>query len=246
MATDLKRQIPEDAVIVHPPNGWIWLDPETSVSDLSVVNAAKVSFGERVEEMGDREIGILNFMMENSHTSPFEHGIFKFLVRAPIFVTREWFRHRTWSYNEFSTRYSEVTPDVGFYLPSTPEHMRTQVGKPGHYIFESMEGAKAVAAYQLMQGIMREALNTYLQLTGDIGLAKEVARNVLPLATYSTFVGTVNPLNLMRFLALRNHPSALREIRDYAEAIEMMFSERMPHTHNAFQRFGRLGYAETV
>lgn len=237
---------PEDALDVLPPSGWIWLDPETSCSDLSVVNAAKASFANRATEVGDREEGIIRFMMRNRHTSPFEHGSIKVLVTAPIFVTREWFRHRTWSYNEFSTRYSEVTPDHAFYLPSDPAAMRTQVGKPGHYKMEPLDRAKAAAAYKLLKRANEAALDVYLQLTGDIGLAKEVARNVLPLATYSSFVATVNPLNLMRFLALRNHPSALWEIRQYAIALEELFSGLMPVTYQAFVEGGRLGSEGTV
>lgn len=237
---------PDDAIDVLPPHGWIWLDPDTSCSDLAVVNAAKASFGNRATDIGDREEGIIRFMMRNRHTSPFEHGSIKVLVTAPIFVTREWFRHRTWSYNEFSTRYSEVPADHAFYLPSTPDAMRTQVGKPGHYKMEPLERAKAAAAYKLLQRANEQALAAYLQLTGDIGLAKEVARNILPLSTYSSFVGTVNPLNLMRFLSLRNHPSALWEIRQYAHALESVFADLMPITYKYFVEGGRFGTEETV
>ncbi len=148
--TDLQTAIPREATRVLEPYGWLHLD-EALASDLSVVNAAKVSFAKRVETLTAKEEGLINFLMKNHHTSPLEHGYFRFIVHCPIAVAREWMRHRTWSYNEFSTRYSEVTQDeFAAYIPTDLDNMRSQVGKPGAYTFEPLEGAKAAASYQLM------------------------------------------------------------------------------------------------
>src|SRR5262249_36502235 len=102
-------------------------------SDLSVVNSARVSFGRRKTEMDDADEGLIRFLIHDRHGTPFEHNAFRFHIRAPIFVAREWFRHRVGSFNEFSMRYAKATDD--FYVPE-PDDVRTQVGKPGAYRFE--------------------------------------------------------------------------------------------------------------
>src|SRR5436853_3481423 len=102
-------------------------------TDLSVVNAARVSFARRKEEMDDADAGLIRFLMRDRHGTPFEHNSFRFHIRAPIFVAREWFRHRIGSFNEFSMRYARATDD--FYVPEADD-VRSQVGKPGAYSFE--------------------------------------------------------------------------------------------------------------
>ena len=113
-------------------HGFVRLDG-VMADDLSVVNAARVSFARRKEEMDESDEGLVRFLMRHRHGTPFEHNSFRFHVRAPIFVAREWFRHRVGSFNEFSMRYARATDD--FYVPE-PEDVRTQVGKPGAYSFE--------------------------------------------------------------------------------------------------------------
>jgi thymidylate synthase (FAD) len=120
------RVIPENGVPVLD-HGFVRLD-EAMASDLSVVNAARVSFARRKEEIEAADEGLIRFLMREAHGTPFEHNAFRFHVRAPIFVAREWFRHRTSSFNEFSMRYAKATDD--FYVPAA-EDVRTQVGKPG-------------------------------------------------------------------------------------------------------------------
>src|SRR5207237_2368696 len=104
--------------------------------DLSVVNGARVSFARRSEEMDGSDEGLIRFLMKHRHGTPFEHNSFRFHVRAPIFVAREWFRHRFSSFNEFSMRYARATDE--FYVPA-PEDVRSQVGKPGAYSFEPVD-----------------------------------------------------------------------------------------------------------
>jgi thymidylate synthase (FAD) len=174
--------------------------------------------------------------MRNRHGSPFEHNLFTFVVECPIFVAREWFRHRWSSFNEVSGRYS-VLPDKSW----TPalDAVRHQVGKPGAYEFDTADAALADAATSIIAKAHSDSRMAYRSLL-DLGIAKEVARAVLPLGQSTRFFWSVNARSLMNFLSLRNEPSAQREIRSFAEAIEGMASECMPHTFAAFVAAGRL------
>ena len=168
--------------------------------------------------------------MRNRHGSPFEHNLFTFRARTPIFVAREWFRHRIGSFNEFSTRYTEMPAD--WYTPP-PADIRAQVGKPGAYRFETLPPDDADAARSVLSDACAGAFRSYSQLL-EMGVAREVARNVLPLAAMTEFYWSVNARSLMNFLSLRNSEHALREIRYCAEVVEAAFAAAMPHTHDAF------------
>ena len=210
-------------------HGFVRLDGALA-DDLSVVNAARVSFAARVEEMSERDEGLVRFLMRERHGTPFEHNAFRFHIKCPIFVAREWMRHRTNSFNEWSARYSQLEPE--FYLPAA-EDVRTQVGKPGAYTFEQVEPALAEETREAQRAVYEQAYATYESLLAQ-GVAKEVARNVLPVAIYTQFLWTVNARSLMNFCSLRNAETAQREIRRYAEAVERFFAGAMPVTHAAF------------
>ena len=210
-------------------HGFVRLDGAMA-DDLSVVNSARVSFGRRVTELGDADAGLIRFLMRERHGTPFEHNAFRFHIRAPIFVAREWFRHRVGSFNEFSMRYARATDD--FYLPE-PDDVRTQVGKPGAYSFEPVEPELAEATREELSAIYEAAYATYERLV-EQGVARELARAGLPVGAYTEFYWTVNALALMNFVSLRAAEAAQREIRGYAEAVERLFAERMPITHAAF------------
>ncbi len=215
-------------------NGFIRLDA-SDATDLSVVNAARVSFGIRTDEMSEKDKGLIGFLMREKHGTPFEHNFFRFHVKAPIFVVREWFRHRIgWSYNEYSGRYAELNPEA--YLPSSTE-MRTQVGKPGAYEFEQM------ANYQFSKDRIKlaymQSFSAYQKLLEE-GVAKEVARLVLPVGTYTEFYATTNARALMNFINLRGDETAQWEIRQYAYALEKYFQEAMPVTYDHFINNGRV------
>lgn len=212
--------------------GWVELEDHMG-GDLAVVNAARVSFAQSSDELDDAGCGLIRFLMTNGHGTPFEHAVFKFRVKAPIFVAREWMRHRIGSYNEWSGRYSEITTE--FYVPS---YVRTQVGKPGAYTFEALPEDEANLARARMESLYGAAADTYHALLRD-GVAKELASRVLPLATYTRFVWTANARSLMNFIRLRNAPDAQYEIREYARAIEAHFAEAMPVTAAAFDAAGR-------
>ena len=215
-------------------HGFVRLD-EAMANDLAVVNGARVSFARHKAEMDDSDAGLIRFLMREKHASPFEHAIFRFHVRCPIFVAREWVRHRWSSFNEFSLRYAKATED--FYVPEA-EDVRTQVGKPGAYSFEPVSDDVAETTRDEMRQVYETAFATYERLV-ELGVARELARAVLPVGAYTEFYWTVNARALMNFLSLRNSENAQREIRRYAEACERFFAERMPVTYEAFVAAGR-------
>ena len=215
-------------------HGFVRLDGAMA-DDLSVVNGARVSFARHKAEMDASDEGLIRFLMRDRHGSPFEHNAFRFHVRCPIFVAREWFRHRIGSFNEFSMRYAKATDD--FYVPD-PEDVRTQVGKPGAYRFEPVSDELAEETRQELDALYREAYATYARLV-EKGVARELARAVIPVGAYTQFYWTVNARALMNFVSLRNAEFAQREIRRYAEAVETFFAREMPVTHAAFLENGR-------
>jgi thymidylate synthase (FAD) len=206
--------------------------------DLDVVNAAKVSFSAQVKEINEASIGLINYLMKNKHATPFEHVIFKFRIKAPIFVTREWMRHRWSSFNEMSMRY-HVPPVIDYYIPAY-DKIRKQVGKPGAYSFEEINNPEVKDAfYSIFQNVILEADNAYNKLL-ELGVAKEIARCVLPVSQYTEFIWTVNARSLINFISLRNESNAQYEIQQYAEIIESYFAQIMPISHSAYVESGRI------
>jgi len=215
-------------------HGFVRLDGALA-DDLSVVNGARVSFARRKEEMDASDEGLIRFLMRDRHGSPFEHNAFRFHVRCPIFVAREWFRHRIGSFNEFSLRYAKATDD--FYVPDADD-VRTQVGKPGAYTFEPVSADVREAARAEIEEQAESAFAAYERML-ELGVAKEVARTVLPLTMYTTYYWSCNPRSLMHFCSLRNSEFAQFEIREYARAAESFLAREMPVTHAAFLQNGR-------
>ena len=203
---------------------------DAMADDLSVANGARVSFARRKDELDESDEGLIRFLMRERHGTPFEHNAFRFHVRCPIFVAREWFRHRVGSFNEFSLRYAKATDD--FYVPE-PEDVRSQVGKPGAYSFEPVSDELAETTREQLRAVYETAFQTYEQLV-ELGVARELARSVLPVGAYTEFYWTVNARSLMNFLSLRNSETAQREIRRYAEACERFLEDKMPVTYAAF------------
>src|SRR5881227_1360851 len=206
--------IPENTIEVLD-HGFVRLDGAMA-DDLSVVNGARVSFARHKAEMDASDEGLIRFLMRDRHGSPFEHNAFRFHIRCPIFVAREWFRHRIGSFNEFSMRYARATDD--FYVPE-PEDVRTQVGKPGAYRFEPVSDELAEETRDELREVYEHVFATYERLV-EAGVARELARSALPVGAYTEFYWTVNARSLMNFLSLRNSETAQREIRRYAEACE--------------------------
>jgi thymidylate synthase (FAD) len=223
-----------DDIVQVLDHGFVALDAALA-SDLAVVNGARVSFNQESQELTERDEGLIRFLLRERHGSPFEHGYFRFLVKAPLFVVREHHRHRAGhSYNEWSGRYSKL--EAEFYVP---EFVRTQVGKPGAYAFEPVDDETRDAARREIAENAERAFQAYERML-ERGVAKEVARAVLPLSTYTKYYWSCNPRSLMHFCGLRNHESAQYEIRQYAAAAEAFLAERMPVTHAAFVAAGRV------
>ena len=226
-------EVVADNVVEVLDHGFIALDGALA-SDLAVVNGARVSFNQASDELDDRDAGLIRFLIRNRHGSPFEHGYFRFLVKAPLFVVREHHRHRAGhSYNEWSGRYSKMEPE--FYVP---DYVRTQVGKPGAYSFEPVDDETRDATRAEIEANATRAFQAYERLL-ERGVAKEVARTVLPLSTYTKYYWSCNPRSLMHFCSLRNHDDAQFEIRQYAAAAESFLERLMPVTHEAFIANGR-------
>jgi thymidylate synthase (FAD) len=229
-----EQVIPQDTIQVLD-HGFVRLDGAMA-DDLSVVNGARVSFARRKTEMDDSDAGLIRFLMRDRHGTPFEHNAFRFHVRCPIFVAREWFRHRVGSFNEFSMRYARATDD--FYVPE-PEDVRSQVGKPGAYSFEPVSDELAESTREELRAVYETAYATYERLV-EQGVARELARAALPFGAYTEFFWTVNARSLMNFVSLRAAETAQREIRRYADAVERFLEDRMPITYEAFVANGRV------
>lgn len=192
----------------------------------------------------DASYGRINFLMKNRHGTPFEHNSMTFYIEAPIFVFREFHRHRIgWSYNEMSGRYKELEPV--FYVPSRERNL-VQIGKPGHYEFVPGDSI----TYDLLNDAMRKSYKDSFEMYRDMlngGIAKEVARMVLPVGIYSSMYATCNARSLMAFLSLRTKnetamfPSyPMREIEMVAEKMESHFARHFPLTYQAFCENGRV------
>jgi len=221
---------------------------KASAHDSDVVFAARVSTaGEQslqdVDADGERNKGLIRFLMRERHGSPFEHNSMTFYVQAPIFVFREFMRHRIASYNEESGRYRQLDPV--FYVPAR-ERALLQQGKPGAYEFVEGTPEQYDVVVTATQQACTQAYRAYLRML-DAGVAREVARGVLPVATYSSMYVTLNARSLMNFLSLRtkregsHFPSyPQREIEMVAEMMEAEWARLMPVTHAAFEASGRV------
>lgn len=218
-----------------------------AAEDADVAFAARVSTlgGEtRFNEVSGKDSGLINYLMRDRHGSPFEHTSFTFYVESPIFVAREFMRHRAgWSYNEESGRYKELAPV--FYVPADGRPLR-QVGKPGAYSFELGTYKQAMAVSGDLRRISSEAYDTYKRLL-DLEVAREVARMVLPVNIYTSFYATCNARSLMHFLSLRTKNENAKvpsfpqlEIQMVADQMEEQFRKLMPLTAAAYDKNGRV------
>lgn len=204
--------------------------------DHSVVAAARVSNGETYEEASkgaDKDQRLINYLVKHRHGSPFEHATFQFYVKAPLFVRSEWHRHRMASYNEISGRYVKYEPE--FYIPST-YRLQSINNKQGSEVVEGHEDWHQ-GNYEIVADACEYTYGLYRSLLSK-GVAKEMARILLPANLYTQFYFTVNARSLMNFLGLRAADDAQWEIRQYALAIKDMFEELMPQTFTAWENNG--------
>ena len=205
--------------------------------DLSVVASARVSNGSGPEEASkgaDKDQKLINYLMKHKHGTPFEHNMFTFYAKVPIFVAREWQRHRIGSYNELSGRYTEFKPE--FYIPDKARGP-AETNKQGSVYLDN-----TIADEWLNTAVWHSSIRAYEEYERLLryGIAKEMARMVLPLNTYTEYYWTVNARSLMNFLSLRCGEDAQWEIRQYANAIRDIFKDIMPWTFQAWIENGSI------
>lgn len=190
-----------------------------SGTDLDVVNAARVSYGKTSTELSDRDKKLIKYLLTHHHTSPFEHNQLSFRIKAPLFVVRQWMRHRMNSYNEISYRYVEAP--LEFYIPP---QWRYQDAKNRQCSSGAFDNEELVKAYKES---LECSVKTY-KLLLEQGVAREIARGILPLCSYTEFIFTCNLHSLMNFLTLRIHSGAQHEIRAFAVAMLHLAVEYFP------------------
>lgn len=205
---------------------------ESMGSDLSIVRNARVSYDAewRTGEDEGKDAKLLNYLIKNKHTSPFESCCFTFEVKAPIFVFRQWHRHRTWSFNEISARYAELPEE--FYVPALEQITQQSASNKQMRTDEVNENAALIQAN--IRVTSKDSFETYQNMI-QLGCPRELARSVLPVGTYSHMFATVDLHNLMHFLKLRLHSHSQYEIRVYAEAMLKLIEPIVPHSVAAFK-----------
>lgn len=202
-------------------------------NDLSIVRNARVSYDAdwRSGEDDGKDAKLINYLWKHKHTSPFEAVTFTFDLKMPMFIARQWHRHRTWAYNEVSARYTELPEE--FYVPDdavltaqskSNKQMRTDELLPPEIRYAISESIR-------LQN--EESFKVYKGLLAN-GCPRELARSVLPVGTYTHFFGTVNLRNLFHFLDLRLHEHAQYEIRVYADAMLKLIEPVVPVATKAF------------
>lgn len=219
-------------------------------TDSAIVQAARVSYGKGTKQTRE-DAGLIRYLLRHRHTTPFEMCEIKFHIKLPIFVARQWIRHRTANVNEYSGRYSIM--DKEFYVPS-PEHLAAQSTSNRQGRGDVLEGAEAARALEILTQDAQTAYAHYEELLGsteegDIlspdkkGLARELARMNLPVNFYTQWYWKIDLHNLMHFLALRADSHAQYEIRVYAEVMLDMLKKWVPITYQAFMDY-RMGAAQ--
>lgn len=198
--------------------------------DSTIVRSARVSYGDGTKTKREDE-KLIEYLLKNKHWTPFEMVVFTFHVKLPIFIARQWMRHRAGSYNEISARYSVMKDE--FYVPDY-DRIQGQSLLNKQCSGELLEIDDQVAAKSMIEIANQNAYETYKDLI-DLGVARELARVVLPVSTYTEFYWKVDLRNLFNFLELRLHNHAQYEIRVYAEAITEIIQDIIPMALKSFK-----------
>ena len=209
-------------------------------SDLTIVNSARVSFGVTKDELEERDKRLIKYLVDHRHTSTFEHNVVTFRFIVPMFVRSQHMRHRTWSYNEISRRYTDK--DIQFY---TPESFRTQhksnrqssnMDEINPVIVPDLaDFGEGITASQTIKQHVTKSMYLFDKLIHE-GVCREQARMVLPQNLYTEYYGTCNLNNLLKFVKLRSHEGAQWEIRKVAEACLEISQELWPEATSAFRK----------
>jgi len=222
---------PENHVKVLDGQGWVGLIDHLG-SEATIVNAARVSFGKIKTEIDDRDKVLMEYLIANRHTSPLEHLVFTFSIHCPLFVRGQWHRHRTWSYNEISRRYTEI--DLECFAPNQLRR-QSQNNRQASYVDEDFKAPELVEAIRQHNLASLDLYNKLL----ESGVCREQARGVLPQNMMVTFWGTVDLSNLLHFLELRDSDHAQVEIREYAQAIKKLIKPIVPNVAAYFEKQGQ-------
>ena len=203
--------------------------------EIAISNAARTTVTWE-DWRGEDDIKLIRYMFKNKHTSPFEHVEFSFHIKCPLFIARQWHRHRTWSYNEISGRYQELPEE--FYVPK-PEHIGIQDSKnhQSRRLDDAMgltEAARAIEITKAIDECCKGTFAAYKHMLA-LGVPREIARGVLPLNTYTRYYAKVDLHNLLHFIGLRAHSHAQYEIRVYAEAMLELITPIVPNVISVFK-----------
>ena len=212
----------------------ISLDSRKLMCDSAIVQAARVSYGQGLKNY-ETDSKLINYLYKHKHTSPFEMVKFKFHVKAPIFVVRQWFRHRMGNYNEISGRYSELKDDI--YVPnkiSSQSKINKQLSANDNLLTISNDTLKKLLLTTTKNNVSQYL--TYENLMKE-GVSREIARINLPLSLYTEFYFSIDLHNLLNFIKLRNSKNAQYEIKEYASAIQTIIEPLCPITMKAFNNY---------
>ena len=206
-------------------------------SDLTIVNSARVSFGKNKEVLDDRDKKLIRYLISHRHTSTLEHNLVTFRFCVPLYVRSQHHRHRTWSYNEISRRYTDV--DIRFYQPNAfrTQHKSNRQASNAEELIDPVVFAYEDGGRVMASGLIRQhharSIELYNQLL-DSGVCREQARGVLPQNMYTEYYGTVDLNNLLKFIDLRIHQGAQWEIQEVAKACRSIAESLWPETMMAY------------
>ena len=206
-------------------------------TDLSVVNAARVSFGATKENVDEKDVKLINYLMKHNHTSPFEHCMITFKFTVPLFIRSQHHRHRTWAYNEISRRYTSV--DMKFYAPDEfrTQHVSNRQASNEETINPILDSSYMQIGFENAATAVKSHNSRSLSLYNAMitaGVSREQARGVLPQNLYTQYFGTVSLHNLLKFVLQRSHKGAQWEIQQVAKACLQIAEEFFPHSVRAF------------
>lgn len=207
-------------------------------SDLTVVNSARVSFGKQKDVLDTKDEKLINYLIQHKHTSTLEHNIVTFRFCVPLFIRSQHHRHRTWSYNEISRRYTDI--DLRFYEPETfrTQHKSNRQASNAEELIDPtlfLDGAHKFTASEAFRGHNKVSLELFNSLI-EAGVCREQARGILPQNLYTEYYGTCNLNNLMKFIELRTHEGAQWEIQQVAKACLDIAGDLWPLTVSAYRK----------
>ena len=206
-------------------------------SDLTIVNAARVSFGAEKEHLDEKDVKLINYLMQHNHTSPFEHCSITFRFVVPLFIRSQHHRHRTWAYNEISRRYTSV--DMKFYSPREfrTQHKSNRQASNDELVDPTLDSSYLATGQEKASSAVRDhhtkSMGLYNALINS-GVCREQARGVLPQNLYTEYYGTANLHNLLKFVSLRIHEGAQWEIQQVAKACLQIVKQHFPHAVESY------------